>query len=117
MPERELSIRYPREVRGLLDIFFQDEPYRYHIRADKFNYAYLGERQSRNNMENFAHLVGDLTSYVRGAALNRGAVAIRDDGLGSSFSYPSRHAFEEETIWLLYRFGQRRGRAWPWMNV
>ena len=118
VPERELSIRYPREVRGLLDIFVEDEPYLYHIRADKFNFAYLGERQNRNNeMANFAQVVSDVTSYARGAALNRGAVAMRDDGTEATFSYPSRHAFEEETIGLLYRFGQRRGRAWPWMNV
>ena len=115
VPERDISIRYRREVRGLLDIFVQDEPYRYHIRADKFNYSYLGERQTRNKMENFAQLVRDMVSYAQGAALNRGAVAIRDDGIEATFSYPSRHAFEEETIWLLYKFGQHRGRAWPWM--
>jgi len=115
VPEKEVSIRYRQEVHGLLDIVVLDEPYRYHIRADKFNYNYLADRQTLNKMENFALLVADLTSYAQGAALNRGTVAIRDDGIEATFSYPSRHAFEEETIWLLYKFGQRRGRAWPWM--
>ena len=117
VPEREASIRYRSEARGLLDIVVRDEPYRYRIRADKFNYNYLGERQTNNKMENFTELVGDVVSYATGAALNRGAVAIRDEGLEAKFSYPSEHAFEEETIWLLYRFAQSRGRPWPWMNV
>ena len=117
VPEKEVSMRYRTEARGLLDILVEDEPYHYHIRADKFNYGYLGERQTNNQMENFSQLVGEMVSYATGAALNRGAVAIRDDGLEATFSYPSKHAFEEETIWLLYKFGQQRGGSWPWMNV
>ena len=116
-PEREVSIRYKRESRGLLDIFVDCQPYRYRIRADKFNFSYLGERRGRKSLENFVQLVNDLTSYARGAALNRGAVAIREDGLEATFAYPSRHAFEEETIWLLYKFGLSRGQPWPWMHT
>ena len=115
-PEREVSIRYKRESRGMLDIFVDCEPYRYRIRADKFNFSYLGERRGRKSLENFVQLVNDLTSYARGAALNRGAVAIREDGLEATFGYPSRHAFEEENIWLLYKFGLSRGRPWLWMD-
>ncbi|NIA07599.1 MAG: hypothetical protein GWP14_08200 [Actinobacteria bacterium] len=117
VPERELSIRYQRKSRGLLDVFVKDEPYRYHIRAEKFNYNYLGDRQTNNKMENFTQLVHDVVSYATAAALNRGAVAIKDEGIEAIFSYPSKHAFEEETIWLLYKFGQQRGRDWPWMRV
>jgi len=62
-----------------------------------------------------AMLVGDMVGYAAGAALNRGAVAIREEGLEAKFAYPSKHAFEEETIWLLYRFAQAQGRRWPWM--
>ena len=116
-PEREVSIRYKQDSRGMLDIFVDCEPYRYRIRADKFSFSYLGERQSRKSLENFVQLVNDLTSYARGAALNRGAVAIREEGLEATFGYPSRHAFEEETIWLLYKFGLSRGRPWPWMRA
>ena len=117
VPEKEVSIRYRRESRGLLDIIVQNEPYRYHIRAEKFNYDYLAERQSAKKMENFVQLVGDLASYASEAALNRGAVAIRDDGAEATFSYPSKHAYEEEARWLLYKFGQYSGRVWPWMNM
>ena len=117
VPEKEVSIRYRRESRGLLDIIVQNEPYRYHIRAEKFNYGYLGERQSSKKMDNFVQLVGDMASYASEAALNRGAVAIRDDGGEATFSYPSKHAYEEESRWLLYKFGQYSGRVWPWMNV
>ena len=115
-PDRDLSIRYKRESYGLIDIFVEAEPYRYQIRADKFNYSYLGERRSRKKLENFAVLVGNMVSCAKGAALNRGAVAIRDEGLEASFAYPTRHAFEEESIWLLYKFGLRRGRSWPWID-
>ncbi len=115
-PEREVSIRYKRESRGLLDIFVDCEPYRYRIRADKFNFSYLGQRRARKSLENFVQLVNDLTSYASCAALNRGAVAIQKEGLAATFGYPSRHAFEEETIWLLYKFGLSRGRSWPWIG-
>ncbi len=114
-PDREASIRYKRQSRGLLDIFVDCEPYCYRIRADKFNFSYLGDRQSGKRLEDFAQLVGDCIRYAGGAALNRGAVAIREEGLEATFGYPSRHAFEEETIWVLYKFGLRRGRGWPWM--
>ena len=117
VPEKDVTIRYRTESRGLLDILVQDEPFRYHIRAEKFNYNYLGERQSNDEMENFVQLVGDLASYASGAALNRGTVAIRDEGMEAAFSYPSKHAFDEETRWLLSKFGQHRGRAWPWMKL
>ncbi len=115
-PEREISIRYKRQSRGLLDIFVDCEPYRYRIWADKFNFAYLDQRISRKRIENVAQLVGDLTTYATAAALNRGAVAIRQDGLEATFAYPSRHAFEEETIWLLYKFGLSRPRPWSWLQ-
>jgi hypothetical protein len=116
-PDRAISIRYKRESRGLLDVFINCEPYHYRIRADKFNFGGLGERISGKTMENFAQLVGDLTRYASGAALNRGAVAIREEGLEATFGYPSRHAFEEETIWLLYKLGLSRGRPWPWIQA
>ena len=116
VPERDVSIRYKRESRGLLDIFMDCEPYRYRIWADKFNFSYLGQRRSRKKLENFVQLVEDFTRYASGAALNRGAVAIRDDGLEATFGYPSRHAFEEETVWLLYRLGLSRGQSWAWID-
>ena len=115
-PERDVSIRYKTKSHGIVDVFVDCEPYYYRIVGDKFNYSYLGQRRSRKKLENFAMMVGDLVSGAQGAALNRGAVAIRDEGLEAKFAYPTRHAFEEETIWLLYKFGLVRGRAWPWMN-
>lgn len=115
-PEREISIRYKRESHGLLDIFVDSQPYCYRIRADKFNFAYLGQRQTKNRHENFVELVNDLTTHATVAALNRGAVAIRQDGLDATFAYPTRHAFEEETIWLLYKFGLNRPCPWPWLK-
>ena len=114
-PERDISIRYKTKSHGLLDVFVDCKPYYYRIWSDKFNYSYLGQQQSKNRLENFAAMVGDFTRYASGAALNRGAVAINTEGLDATFGYPTRHAFGEETIWLLYQFGLSRSQAWPWM--
>ena len=68
-------------------------------------------------MENFVQLTADIIIYAKGAALNRGALAIGQEGPEATFAYPSKHAFEEETIWLLYKLGLSRNQPWPWMSA
>lgn len=117
VPEQNLSIRYKQVTHGLLDIFTTCVPYRYRVMADKFNYSYLADRRSSDEMANFVSLVNDLMAHADRAALNRGAVAIREEGLNAAFNYPTEHAFEEETTWILYQFQQQRGRPWPWESA
>ena len=59
------------------------------------------------DMDNFALLVQDVTTFASAAILNRGAESLRHDNT-VTFHYPTRHAFEEETVWLLWSAMQSR---------
>lgn len=91
--------RYKETPRGhlLLDLILQGSR-RYRADASRLNYGYLGPRQKSTAAENFKLLVGDLARLARSASLNRGAEAICMD-----FAYPTRQAFERETIWRLWK--------------
>ena len=69
--------------------------------APELIFGYLGERRSSNQIENFTFLVQDLCERVPMAAVNRGAFYLRK-GAGHTQYYPSRNAFYEEIIWLLW---------------
>jgi hypothetical protein len=91
-----------------LELFLDIEPGRYRIEADKFHFGYLGDRFNPNRAQNYLALAHDCVGCAAGAVLNRGAAAVRD-GNTPLLTYPSRHAFEEETVWLLWRcFASRR---------
>ena len=75
---------------------------RYSLVADKFNFQYLGDRLSRDRMQNFNCLVRDLTRLAPQATVNRGAYYLRQGGAETT-SYPSKNAFFEEITWLLWR--------------
>ena len=73
--------------------------------ADRFNFAYLGDRRTESLPENFALLTRDLIQFAPQAALNRGASDLREN-TGKLLTYPSKNAFFEEIIWLLWRMQQ-----------
>jgi hypothetical protein len=75
--------------------------------VERFNFAYLGERRTKSATANFTALVRDLIQFAPHAALNQGAFRLREDP-GELFAYPSKSAFYEEIIWLLWRSGQTR---------
>ena len=75
---------------------------RYSLAADKFNFAGLGERNMKNTVANFSLLVRDLIQFSAQAALNQGAEALSQDAT-KFFSYPSKNAFYEETVWSLWQ--------------
>jgi len=113
MPVTEMEHKDKEEqnLRPVLEILLDVEPGRYHIAAEKFNYGYLGERLSSDRAQNYVSVVRDCLTYATGAVLNRGAQAVQDTGR-PIFQYPTKHAFEEETIWLLWRhFGAGRSEA------
>ena len=94
--------------RLILELLLDVAPGRYHIAAEKFNFAYLGERLSQSRAANYVALVQDCLRYATSAIGNRGAEAQRRDPR-SLLKYPSKHAFEEETVWLLWHhFASRR---------
>ena len=51
---------------------------------------------------NFVQTVRELLRRAPQAGANRGAVALAMEP-PATFTYPSRHSFEEETRWLLWR--------------
>jgi hypothetical protein len=77
----------------------------YSATADKFNFQYLGDRKAAAESANFALLVRDLATFAPHAILNRGAQSLIQDAK-EVFDYPSRNAFHEEIIWLLWRLAQ-----------
>src|SRR6266849_4009958 len=77
----------------------------YSATADRFNFQYLGDRKVAAESANFALLVRDLANFAPHAILNRGAQSLLQDAK-EIFAYPSRNAFHEEIIWLLWRLAQ-----------
>lgn len=93
----------PKLVR-YVDLLRAEESHRYQIDGSNFLYDGLGDRMADDWQTNFRTLVGLLVEHATdaGAVLNRGArdmVGPRD----SALAYPSRHAYEEEIEWLLWR--------------
>ncbi|MFC1499313.1 hypothetical protein ACFLS1_12700 [Verrucomicrobiota bacterium] len=90
----------------LLEIYLDVAPGRYHVEADQCAYNYLKERLNSGYMNNFCLMMQDITKYARQAILSRGAESMKQEG-NQILKYPSKHAFEEEIIWLLWMNGIR----------
>jgi hypothetical protein len=65
-------------------------------------FACLGERKTPDAGRNFALLVQDILQQAPHAAVNRGAHYLREHG-DHIFYYPSKPAFFEENLWLLWQ--------------
>jgi len=100
----DVSTKEERDFHLLLEIFLDVAPIRSRVDARQFRYDYLGPRLQTNSVRNFVLLVSDLAEHATRASLNRGAQSIYED-LAKTFRYPTRHAFEEESIWLLWKGG------------
>jgi len=70
--------------------------------GDQFRYDGLGDQMDRSHVVNFARMAGQVVDRAVAARRNRGAAALADGGR-RTYRYPSRHAFEEEIVWLLWR--------------
>jgi len=99
---RDVSTKEEQNFHLVLEIILTRAVGRYSVTADRFNFACLGERQTNSLPENFALLVRDLIRFAPQAALNRGALHLRENSW-ELFTYPSKNAFFEEIIWLLWR--------------
>jgi hypothetical protein len=100
----EYSSHAERNERLLVEIVLSRAVLRYSITADKspLLFNYLGERRTRDSLRDFALLIQDLTKFAPQAAVNRGAYYLRENA-GKPFIYPSKNAFYEEIIWLLWK--------------
>ena len=104
----DVSYSEERKARLILEVYLNVAPGRLRVAAHKCRYDYLGDRLTQRYMDNYALLIQDLCRFASGALLNRGADSLRSDET-VTFQYPSRHAFEEEIIWLLWsKLGIRR---------
>jgi hypothetical protein len=98
----DITVREHRRARLVLDLVLDIAPGRLELLGQEGQYNYLDDRLSLRYMDNFAMLVQDLCVSARGALLNRGADSLRDDS-SVTLHYPTRHAFEEEITWLLWK--------------
>lgn len=94
---REESVFKPR-----LEILLSGGVQRFQIESGKALFNYLGERRTKTELENFTLLVRDLLHFAPHALPNRGAFLLKQEP-PQLFSYPSKNAFSEEIIWLLWK--------------
>jgi hypothetical protein len=66
----------------------------------------LGDRRTSDFNQDLALFVRELSGYAPQALMNRGAFFLREDP-PVLFSYPTRNAFHEELIWMLWQSGRR----------
>jgi hypothetical protein len=86
----------------LLELILTRAVLRFSITADRFNFAYLQGRRTGSVSQDFALLVQDVIGFAPSAIQNRGAQALCG-GPPERISYPSKNAFSEEMIWLLWQ--------------
>lgn len=96
----ENRTREVRAERYLLEIIVSRAVMRYSVKADIPLFRSLGDRVTRDHFQNFSLVLQDIFRFVPNAAVNRGSAFIRK---GQPFSYPSKNAFYEEIIWLLWQ--------------
>jgi hypothetical protein len=108
--ESEYATKEERHGNLLLEIVLSRAVLRYTANAAHFNFQYLGDRRSPDLESNYALLVRDLLRFAPHAATNQGADCFRSQP-PPLFSYPSKNAFYEEIMWLLWKRNQPGGQA------
>ena len=93
----------------LLDLFLKDGK-RYSANGDDFVFDRVGSRTSEDPCMNFLFLVQDLSEEAPNAGLNQGGVKAcqRPPQL---FLYPTKSAYNEEMIWMLWRISRMTNPA------
>ena len=107
---RGVSSREEEHHHLLLDLFLKDGSTRYSATADDFVFDHLGTRMSEDLSMNFVLLLQDLAGEAPHAGLNQGAFRACQDP-PELFPYPSKAAFNEEIIWMLWRIGRMTANA------
>ena len=86
----------------ILELVLTRSTMRFQMRADNFQFTYLGDRAAEDDAANFSLLVQDVVKSAPQALVNRGAFQLRDHP-NEFFRYPSKNAFYEEMTWMLWR--------------
>ncbi|MDD2710622.1 MAG: hypothetical protein PHV34_21795 [Verrucomicrobiae bacterium] len=103
----EVDYREENRPKCVVEIFAAATPPRYHIDAENFSFACLGDRRQRGVIPNYMTFVQGMLRHAPHAVMNRGALRFKQEPC-LFFEYPSKHAFEEEIIWQLWQARQRR---------
>jgi hypothetical protein len=98
----EVTTKVEKTLNLQVEVFLNGHPNRYRISARQFTYAYLGAEVRLRSTDNFLRLFLDLVRLAPAAWRNRGAEFLASDP-PRLLGYPSRHAFEEECVWWLWR--------------
>jgi hypothetical protein len=109
-PQVSYSTSYERNERWLLEITITGAALRYGVNADQVGpllFHGLGDRAGDDLQANFTLLVQDILKSAPQAAINRGAYYLRENS-DKVFAYPSKNAFYEEIIWLLWQMARNQ---------
>jgi hypothetical protein len=90
----------------LLEIFLRDGATHHSIVADEFLFECLGERAGSDLALNFVALIQEVAARAPHAGLNRGAMKVVRE-TPELLLYPSRAAFNEEIVWMLWRIARQ----------
>ncbi len=104
--EYESVTREERNFHLLGEIIITGAAMRYSFAAEKFNFAGLQERRTGSPAANFGLFLRDLIQCCPHAGLNRGAAAWQLQS-PEIFSYPTKNAFHEEIVWMLWQMKKR----------
>ena len=86
----------------ILEIVLIDGSARYELDAAQFPFKYAVDRPEFSTQEKFVWLVREIGTRAEKAILNRG-VTDMCNGVQLVRGYPSRQAFTDEMIWLLWK--------------
>ena len=106
----EYSTKFERNERWLLEITITGGALRYGVNADQAGpllFRGLAERARDDLQTNFTLLVQDILKAAPQAAINRGAYYLRENS-DKVFAYPSKNAFYEEIIWLMWQMARHQ---------
>lgn len=96
--------RERRRQRPLIELILTRALARYTIQADEgapLLFTCLGDRRTKDALENYRALVCDLLAAAPHAIPNRGAFFLRQNP-PVQFAYPTRNALNEEILWMLW---------------
>jgi hypothetical protein len=110
---REIHEREGRVQRRFIELILGQARARLTVEVDAHGhllFQVLGEERGSDPSRNLAMLVRRLAVAVPGALLNRGAYLLRAEP-PVTHVYPSRNAFQEEIIWMLWQMARRERQA------
>ncbi len=88
--------------RWTADLFLAGGAARFSLRADQIHFLDSRPQGEAERLSAFLELLRTIATHSRQALLNRVAFSLRE-GQTDTIAYPSRNAYQEELLWLLWR--------------